>query len=70
MSRSGWEAAVEVATPESDAELPKDASTLYSRNLTTFVLTFWNDKEKQFNRKVELNAGLRKLQTEIEQLSG
>jgi NAD(P) transhydrogenase subunit alpha len=31
------------------SELPKDASTLYSRNLTTFVLTFWNDKEKEFN---------------------
>ncbi len=31
------------------SELPKDASTLYSRNLTTFVLTFWNDKDKQFN---------------------
>jgi len=25
-------------------------------------------KEKQYNRKVEMNAGLRKLQTEIERL--
>jgi NAD(P) transhydrogenase subunit alpha len=31
------------------SDMPKDASTLYSRNLTTFVLTFWNDKDKQFN---------------------
>ena len=31
------------------AEMPLHGSTLYSRNLTTFVLTFWNDKEKKFN---------------------
>ena len=31
------------------SDMPKDASTLYSRNLTTFVLTFWNYKDKQFN---------------------
>jgi hypothetical protein len=27
------------------------------------------EKEKQFNRKVEINAALRKLKTELEQLS-
>jgi NAD/NADP transhydrogenase alpha subunit len=31
------------------SEMPRDASTLYSRNLATFVLTFWKDKEGQFN---------------------
>ena len=29
--------------------MPRDASTLFSRNLTTFVLTFWQEKEKRFN---------------------
>ncbi|MBI2566029.1 MAG: Re/Si-specific NAD(P)(+) transhydrogenase subunit alpha [Candidatus Schekmanbacteria bacterium] len=29
--------------------MPKDASTLFSRNLTTFILNFWKDAEKQFN---------------------
>ena len=29
--------------------MPKDASTLFSRNLTTFVLAFWQEKEKRFN---------------------
>jgi len=29
--------------------MPRDASTLFSRNLTSFVLTFWQDKEKRFN---------------------
>jgi H+-translocating NAD(P) transhydrogenase subunit alpha len=29
--------------------IPHDASTLFSRNLTTFVLTFWDGKEKRFN---------------------
>jgi NAD(P) transhydrogenase subunit alpha len=31
------------------SEMPRDASTLYSRNLATFVLAFWKDKEKTFN---------------------
>ena len=31
------------------SDMPRDGSTLYSRNLTTFVLAFWQDKEKQFN---------------------
>lgn len=31
------------------AEMPLHGSTLYSRNLTAFVLTFWNDKDKTFN---------------------
>lgn len=29
--------------------MPHDASTLFSRNLTTFVLTFWNDTDKRFD---------------------
>jgi H+-translocating NAD(P) transhydrogenase subunit alpha len=31
------------------ASMPRDASTLFSRNLTTFILAFWNDKDKAFN---------------------
>jgi len=31
------------------AEMPLHASTLYSRNLTTFVLAFWQEREKKFN---------------------
>ena len=29
--------------------MPRDASTLFSRNLTTFVLAFWQEKEKRFH---------------------
>ncbi len=28
--------------------MPRDASTLFSRNLTTFVLAFWQETERQF----------------------
>ena len=31
------------------ASMPRDASMLFSRNLTSFVLAFWQEKEKQFN---------------------
>jgi NAD(P) transhydrogenase subunit alpha len=31
------------------ATMPRDAATLYSRNLTTFVLAFWQDADKKFN---------------------
>lgn len=31
------------------ASMPRDASTLFSRNLTSLVLTFWQEKEKEFN---------------------
>jgi NAD(P) transhydrogenase subunit alpha len=40
------------------SEMPRDASTLYSRNLATFVLTFWKDKEAQFN--LDLNDDILK----------
>jgi NAD(P) transhydrogenase subunit alpha len=40
------------------SEMPRDASTLYSRNLATFVLTFWKDKEGQFN--LDLNDDILK----------
>jgi H+-translocating NAD(P) transhydrogenase subunit alpha len=31
------------------SSMPRDASTLFSRNLTTFILAFWQEKEKAFN---------------------
>ncbi len=31
------------------ASMPKDASMLFSRNLTSFVLAFWQEKERRFN---------------------
>ncbi len=31
------------------SSMPRDASTLFSRNLTTFILAFWQEKEKVFN---------------------
>ncbi|HTU00171.1 MAG TPA: Re/Si-specific NAD(P)(+) transhydrogenase subunit alpha [Candidatus Sulfotelmatobacter sp.] len=31
------------------ASMPRDASMLFSRNLTSFVLAFWQEKEKRFN---------------------
>jgi NAD(P) transhydrogenase subunit alpha len=30
------------------AEMPQHASLLFGRNLTNFVLAFWNEKEKTF----------------------
>lgn len=30
------------------ASMPRDASTLFSRNLTSLVLTFWQENEKEF----------------------
>jgi NAD/NADP transhydrogenase alpha subunit len=30
------------------SSMPRDASTLFSRNLTTFVLAFWQEKERRF----------------------
>jgi H+-translocating NAD(P) transhydrogenase subunit alpha len=32
--------------------MPRDASTLFSRNLTTFVLAFWQETERQFKLDV------------------
>ncbi|MHB8863204.1 MAG: Re/Si-specific NAD(P)(+) transhydrogenase subunit alpha [Pirellulaceae bacterium] len=40
------------------SEMPRDASTLYSRNLATFVLAFWKEKEKTFN--LDLNDDILK----------
>ena len=34
------------------ASMPRDASMLFSRNLTSFVLAFWQEKEKRFNLDV------------------
>jgi NAD(P) transhydrogenase subunit alpha len=31
------------------ASMPRDASTLFSRNLSTFVLAFWQEKEQRFH---------------------
>jgi NAD(P) transhydrogenase subunit alpha len=31
------------------SSMPRDASTLFSRNLTTFVLAFWQEQERRFN---------------------
>jgi len=31
------------------SSMPRDASTLFSRNLTTFIFAFWQEKEKAFN---------------------
>jgi NAD(P) transhydrogenase subunit alpha len=31
------------------SSMPRDASTLFSRNLATFVLAFWQEKEQRFN---------------------
>jgi NAD(P) transhydrogenase subunit alpha len=31
------------------SSMPRDASMLYSRNLTAFILAFWQEKEKHFN---------------------
>lgn len=39
------------------AEMPLHASTLYSRNLTTFVLEFWKDNEFHLNLEDEIIAG-------------
>lgn len=39
------------------AEMPLHASTLYSRNLTTFVLEFWKDNQFNLNLEDELIAG-------------
>jgi NAD(P) transhydrogenase subunit alpha len=30
------------------SSMPRDASTLFSRNLTSFILTFWQEQEKKF----------------------
>jgi NAD(P) transhydrogenase subunit alpha len=30
------------------SSMPRDASTLFSRNLTSFILTFWQEHEKKF----------------------
>lgn len=30
------------------SSMPRDASTLFSRNLTSFILTFWQEQEKDF----------------------
>jgi H+-translocating NAD(P) transhydrogenase subunit alpha len=35
------------------AAMPRDASTLFSRNLTSFVLAFWQEKETRFNLDLE-----------------
>jgi H+-translocating NAD(P) transhydrogenase subunit alpha len=40
------------------SDMPRDASTLYSRNLATFVLAFWKDKEQSFN--LDLNDDILK----------
>jgi H+-translocating NAD(P) transhydrogenase subunit alpha len=37
--------------------MPRDASTLYSRNLTTFVTTFWKDNAFQFDLQDEIQKG-------------
>jgi NAD(P) transhydrogenase subunit alpha len=39
------------------AEMPLHASTLYSRNLTTFVLTFWKDKAFHLDMQDEIIKG-------------
>jgi len=31
------------------SSMPRDASTLFSRNLTSLILTFWQEEEKKFN---------------------
>jgi NAD(P) transhydrogenase subunit alpha len=31
------------------ASMPKDASTLFSRNLAAFVLAFWREKERRLD---------------------
>jgi len=39
------------------SDMPLHASMLYSRNLTTFVLEFWKDKQFQLNLNDEIIAG-------------
>jgi len=39
------------------ATMPKDASTLYSRNLATFLLEFWKDNRFNLDLKDEIIAG-------------
>ncbi|MBU0610584.1 MAG: NAD(P)(+) transhydrogenase (Re/Si-specific) subunit alpha, partial [Armatimonadetes bacterium] len=39
------------------SEMPRDASTLYSRNLTTFVLEFWKDQQFKLDLEDEIIAG-------------
>ena len=39
------------------SEMPRDASTLYARNLTTFVLAFWKDNAFQLNLDDEILKG-------------
>jgi NAD/NADP transhydrogenase alpha subunit len=35
------------------SSMPQHASLLFGRNLTHFVLAFWNEKEKRFNLDLE-----------------
>ncbi len=39
------------------SDMPRDASTLYSRNLTAFVLEFWKDNQFNLDLKDEIIAG-------------
>ena len=39
------------------SEMPRDASTLYSRNLTTFVLAFWKDNAFRLDLTDEILKG-------------
>lgn len=39
------------------ASMPKDASVLYSKNLTTFVLEFWKDGKFNLDLQDEITAG-------------
>lgn len=39
------------------SDMPKDGSTLYSRNLTTFILEFWKDQKFNLDLADEIIAG-------------